>query len=158
MSETRNSILFAYDGSEFAAEAIQEAGRMLAPCTAYVLTVWQPVEAIAMGPVGVAGAEIEKTDDELARGARETAEEGAKLARAAEFDVTTLDKARRQSVWSTIIEVADDHDVGLIVLGSHGRTGISYVLKGSVATAVSQHAKRPVMIVPPEDGDAARAD
>ena len=30
--------------------------------------------------------------------------------------------------------------VGLIVLGSHGRTGISYVLKGSVATAVSQHA------------------
>ena len=84
MSETRNSILFAYDGSEFAAEAIQEAGRMLAPCTAYVLTVWQPVEAIAMGPVGVAGAEIEKTDDELARGARETAEEGAKLARAAE--------------------------------------------------------------------------
>ncbi len=158
MSDSRESILFAYDGSDFAREAIREAGRMLAPCTAYVLTVWEPVEAIAMGPVGVAGAEIEKTDDELARGARETAEEGAELARAAEFEVTTIDEARRQSVWSTIIEVADDHDAGLIVLGSHGRTGISYVLKGSVATAVSQHAKRPVMIVPAANKEAAQGD
>lgn len=158
MSDSRGSILFAYDGSDFAREAIHQAGRMLAPCTAYVLTVWEPVEAIAMGPVGVAGAEIEKTDDELARGARETAEEGAELARAAKFEVTTIDKARRQSVWSTIIEVADDHNAGLIVLGSHGRTGISYVLKGSVATAVSQHAKRPVMIVPAANGEVAQGD
>lgn len=158
MSEPRSSILIAYDGSEFARDAIHQAGLLLAPRTACVLTVWEPVEAIAMGPVGVAGAEIEKTDDELARAAHETAEEGAALAREAGFEVNTIDKARRQSVWSTILEVADDHDAALIVLGSHGRTGISYVLKGSVATAVSQHAKRPVMIVPSANSGVAQGD
>lgn len=155
VSDSRDSILVAYDGSKFAQEAIREAGRVLAPCPAYVLTVWQPVEAIAMGPVGVAGAEIERTDSELSQGARETANEGAELAREAGFDVTALAEAERGSVWATIISAADEHDVGLIVLGSHGRTGIAYVLKGSVATAVSQHAKRPVMIVPAANRDPA---
>ncbi|MBK5110744.1 MAG: universal stress protein [Thermoleophilia bacterium] len=156
MSETRDSVLFAYDGSAFAKEAVQESGRRLAPCSAYVLTVWQPVEAIAMGPMGVVGAEIEKTDSELAQRAQETADEGAELAGAAGFDVTPISEPERGSVWATVISVAEDHDVGLIVLGSHGRTGISYVLKGSVATAVSQHARRPVMIVPAEpDADAS---
>jgi nucleotide-binding universal stress UspA family protein len=50
-------------------------------------------------------------------------------------------------VWSAIADAADEHDAGLIVLGSHGRTGLGLVLKGSVASAVTHHTDRPVLVV-----------
>ena len=34
----------------------------------------------------------------------------------------------------------------VIVLGSHGRSGVGYAVMGSVATAVAHHAKVPVLI------------
>jgi nucleotide-binding universal stress UspA family protein len=43
--------------------------------------------------------------------------------------------------------VADEHGARLIVLGSHGRSGLSGVFVGSVAAAVAQHSPRSVLIV-----------
>lgn len=148
MSQHRDSVLFAYDGSEFAGRAVREAGGLLSPSPALVLTVWQGIESIAFGPVGMNASLVAETDSGIEDGAKRTAAEGAEISRAAGFDAEPIVEAERTAIWSTIIEVADRNDVGLIVLGSHGRTGVDYVLKGSVATAVSQHAKRPVMIVP----------
>jgi nucleotide-binding universal stress UspA family protein len=45
------------------------------------------------------------------------------------------------------VEAADEHDAGIIVMGSHGRTGARLVLLGSVAAAVARHTERPVLIV-----------
>lgn len=45
-----------------------------------------------------------------------------------------------------IIRVAEDSDIDLIVLGSHGRHGISLLL-GSTANAVLHHAKCDVLAV-----------
>jgi len=42
--------------------------------------------------------------------------------------------------------VAEDPSVDLIVVGSHGRTGLQRMLIGSVAEKVMRHATRPVMI------------
>lgn len=50
------------------------------------------------------------------------------------------------STKSEIIEYARDHDVDLIVLGRHGRHGISRLL-GSVANAVLHHAGCDVLAV-----------
>lgn len=47
----------------------------------------------------------------------------------------------------TIIDFADEHQVDLIVIGSHGRTGVSRLLMGSVAEAVVRGAKCPVLTV-----------
>ncbi|MEZ6095379.1 MAG: universal stress protein [Pirellulaceae bacterium] len=47
----------------------------------------------------------------------------------------------------TIVEFARDHVVDLIVLGTHGRTGLSRVLMGSVAEAVVRKADCPVLAV-----------
>ena len=47
-----------------------------------------------------------------------------------------------------IIRYARDKRVGLIVLGTHGRTGVSRVLLGSVAEGVVRLAPCPVLTVP----------
>jgi len=47
----------------------------------------------------------------------------------------------------TIITVANEFDVDLIALASHGRTGLGHVFYGSVAAGVLNRAERPVLIV-----------
>jgi nucleotide-binding universal stress UspA family protein len=47
----------------------------------------------------------------------------------------------------TIVRVAREHEVDLIVLGTHGRTGLQHVLLGSVAEKVVRLAACPVMTV-----------
>jgi universal stress protein A len=50
----------------------------------------------------------------------------------------------------TLIDVANDAD--LLVVGSHGYTGIRRWLLGSVASAVVQHSVCPVVVIRlPED-------
>jgi len=43
-----------------------------------------------------------------------------------------------------ITRLAEEEGVDMIVLGTHGRTGLSRLLMGSVAEAVVRHAKCPV--------------
>lgn len=48
-----------------------------------------------------------------------------------------------------IVRVAKDRNVDLIVLSSHGRTGLGRILFGSTAEAVVRHASCPVLVVKP---------
>jgi nucleotide-binding universal stress UspA family protein len=47
-----------------------------------------------------------------------------------------------------IAKVADERGIDLIVMGTHGRTGLSHLLTGSVAEKVVRHAHCPVLSVP----------
>lgn len=47
-----------------------------------------------------------------------------------------------------VIQAAKDHGAGLIVVGTHGRTGLKRVLMGSVAENVVRNSSIPVVIVP----------
>ena len=47
---------------------------------------------------------------------------------------------------SEIVRVAKEEHPELVVLGTHGRTGLSRILMGSVAEAVVRHAPCPVLI------------
>ena len=150
--EKPGRVLIAYDGSDHAKEAIEEAGRQLAPGReAVVVSVWEPLEGLSF--VGLRGysANIDQAIvDDAEKAARETAEEGAELARRAGFDAAPK-VISGDPVWQMIVQAAEDESAGLIVLGSRGRSGVSYVLLGSVATAVAQHSKRAVLIVHPGD-------
>ena len=44
-----------------------------------------------------------------------------------------------------IVEYAANNDVDLIIMGTHGRTGLRRVLMGSVAESVVRHAECPVL-------------
>jgi nucleotide-binding universal stress UspA family protein len=144
-SPPRGPVVFAYDGSELAKLAIEEAGRQLGPGRdALVLTVWQPfdvgfVPAVALR---VNAAEIGDVRD----AAEQTAAGGASLAKAAGFNARGR-QAEAAPTWKGIVHSAEEHDASLIVLGSHGRTGLAGVLLGSVAEAVAAHSRRSVLIV-----------
>jgi universal stress protein A len=49
--------------------------------------------------------------------------------------------------FSLICHLAEQEKTDLIVMGSHGRTGLSHVLLGSVAEQVVRHASCPVLVV-----------
>jgi nucleotide-binding universal stress UspA family protein len=49
--------------------------------------------------------------------------------------------------WQTIIDTATEIGAGMIVMGTHGRHGVSRALLGSVAEKVVRSAKCPVLTV-----------
>ena len=54
-----------------------------------------------------------------------------------------------------IVRVAKERQVDLIVLSSHGRTGLGRILFGSTAEAVVRHAMCPVLVVKPKPEEVA---
>ncbi|WP_132058832.1 universal stress protein [Halorussus amylolyticus] len=67
------------------------------------------------------------------------------LADAAGRDVVTATAEGKAS--EKIVEYADENDIDLIVMGTHGRTGIRHALLGSVAEKVVRHSSVPVLMV-----------
>ena len=137
-------VIFAYDGSGLAKLAIDEAGRQLPPGReALVVTVWQPFDVGFTPAVNLQINAAEIAD--VKQAAEQTAAQGASLAQAAGFDARSA-ATEATPTWKGIVDVADEHDASLIVLGSHGRTGLAGVLIGSVAEAVAAHSRRSVLI------------
>jgi nucleotide-binding universal stress UspA family protein len=54
---------------------------------------------------------------------------------------------------SEIVRVAKERSADLIVISSHGRTGLGRILFGSTAEAVVRHATCPVLVVKPPQED-----
>lgn len=57
-----------------------------------------------------------------------------------------------------LIEYANNHAIDLIVMGTHGRTGVSRFLMGSVAEAVVRRAPCPVLTLKQPDKERVRSD
>ena len=143
---TAHPVVFAYDGSELAKHAIEEAGRLLGPraSRALVLTVWRPFD-VGFIPVGKLPFDAEQIV-QVRQAAEETAAAGAELAQAAGFQAESL-AIEGAPAWRVIAATADERDACLIVLGSHGRTGLAGALVGSVAGSVAAHSRRSVLVV-----------
>ncbi len=149
MADSR-PLLIAYDGSSYAKEAIADAGRQLQGWRhAVVLTIREPLEQVPF--MSTLGASVDAgtfaaLQESAAKEAAGVAEEGAELAREAGFEA----EARVESgptPWERIVDVAEELDAGLIVIGSRGLTGLKRAVIGSVAAAVAQHSARSVLIV-----------
>lgn len=57
---------------------------------------------------------------------------------------------RQGSPYLQTVQYAREHAVDLIVMGTHGRSGLSHALIGSVAERVVRHAHCPVLTVRPQ--------
>ncbi|MEU8393965.1 universal stress protein [Nonomuraea sp. NPDC048892] len=145
------TILVAYDGSADARAAIEFAAKHLAAEPTLVLTVWEPLLVqLKKYPLAATGAIDPDTEQEAQAQAEQHAKEGAELAIAAGLsDVTYRAVADNESIWKTIVDVADEVDASLVVTGSRGLAGVRSVLLGSVSNHVLHHAHRATLIVPP---------
>ena len=64
-------------------------------------------------------------------------------------DVEVQTRVSYGSVWSELAAIVRDESIDLIVVGTHGRTGISKAVLGSVAEKIFRHAPCPVLTVGP---------
>lgn len=62
----------------------------------------------------------------------------------------TAEAVIAEDVAQAIVDFADEEDVDLIAMATHGRGGLREVVQGSVASAVLRTASRPVMLVRPQ--------
>src|SRR5579862_2421067 len=53
-------------------------------------------------------------------------------------------------IWTPLSEMISRHKIDLIVIGTHGRTGISKAVLGSVAAEIIRSVPRPVLTIGPE--------
>jgi nucleotide-binding universal stress UspA family protein len=71
---------------------------------------------------------------------------GARLDRSVPPDAAHVSReVRGGNPTRQILDAARDHGADLIVMGTHGRTGIAHVVMGSVAERVLRHAPCPVL-------------
>lgn len=127
------NVLLAYDGSEPADAALDLAVAQFAPDCITALYVFDPDDAAV---------------DDPQESARERASEvlpavTARVDGAA--DVETVHAVGDPA--AEIVAYAEDHDVDHVVLGSHGRQGMSRLLLGSVAETVVRGSPVPVTVV-----------
>jgi nucleotide-binding universal stress UspA family protein len=144
-------IVFAYDGSELAEQAIAEAGELLGhDRPVLVVVAWQPFD---VGFVPDDSFHIDaKQAPEVKRAAQDTAAHGADLAKRAGFTDVRSMAIETAPIWQGIVKVAEDQDASVIVIGSHGHhSGLAGVFVGSVASAVSAHSTRTVLITQRRD-------
>jgi len=74
---------------------------------------------------------------------------------AAALDAVSVVEATRRDVSPApaVLRYAEEEEIDLILLGTHGRRGPSRILLGSVAETVVRHADRPVLTVRGADGN-----
>lgn len=64
-------------------------------------------------------------------------------------------RTEQGNVVRTIVQIAETEKYDLLVVGTHGRTGLAHVVMGSVAERVVRHAPCPVLTVRmPKNNDA----
>jgi nucleotide-binding universal stress UspA family protein len=63
---------------------------------------------------------------------------------------------RHGQVWKNLAGIIEENEIQLIVLGTHGRTGLGKLLLGSVAEDILRHAPCPVLTVGPKVSGRAK--
>ena len=134
-----SKILCAVDFSDASEVAMDMAAAMRGQTITLLHTIEMsiPYAADPLPPVYL-GDLKERAEEELEREAKQ-------LRRLAEVPVeAVLREGRAQYEITKLLD--DDPSFDLVVVGSHGRTGIKRALIGSVAEAVVRHARCPVLV------------
>lgn len=141
-------VLFAFDGSDLAGTAIEQAAeRLVKERDALVLCVWQPVD-VGFMPISDRHFDADQAS-EVREAAEETAAYGALLAEGAGFRAIGM-AVESAPTWKGIVDTAEEHHASLIVVGSHRHGGLVGHLHGNVAAAVIAHSTFSVLVVHPQ--------
>jgi nucleotide-binding universal stress UspA family protein len=138
-------VLLATDGSHSSEVALQALIAMARPQETEV----RIVHVIEIWPVHIHTPEWDRERSDARRSMWARGEEivihAARVLEKAGFHVTTA--VREGDPRTGLIDAASDWHADLIMVGSHGRTGLDRLLMGSVSEAVAHHAPCSVQIV-----------
>lgn len=138
------AILIAIDDSDPARAALEQAFNESPDMEFVVLHVINPFTAIFTGDLDDY-SDLDAVMDTAQERADVLLEEAETLAK--EYNVEIETEVAFGKPDRLILEYAELDDIEKVVIGSHGRSGISRVLLGSVAEAVVRRSPVPVTIV-----------
>ena len=134
-------VLVPTDGSTASEGAIEHAIDL---ATQYDATV-HALYVVDVGTYSSLEAGTDMVVDELQAEGTEAVE--AVAAQADDAGVVAETAVETGIVHRSIVDYVDGEDIDLVVMGTHGRTGVGRVLLGSVAENVIRTASAPVMTV-----------
>jgi nucleotide-binding universal stress UspA family protein len=139
-------ILVPTDGSAGADAALAEAIALAEQFDATVHSLYVADTTMVQPDAGY----VDVTES-FERIGRETTDAAVERAEAA--GVTAVGAVEVGTPYRTILGYADDEDTDLIVMGTHGRTGLERYLLGSVTEKIVRTADVPVLTVRAPDED-----
>ncbi len=145
-------ILVPVDFSEPSRKALHYA-KLFAQQFEASLVLIHAVEPLAYPP-DFAVVPLLPPDVEEAR-TRELESQLAELASNVGGGVKTEAVVRSGRAWQEVVEYAKTGKVDLIIVSTHGYTGLKHALLGSVAEKIVRHAPCPVLVVRDEEHDFA---
>lgn len=140
-------ILLAVDGSSFSQTALESVAARPWPAGTQVkvLNVVEPPSLLMGREMGGYDPEFEAVWKALREQAQDIVEKAAARLRAANLNVST--ELIEGHPKSQILDSAKEWKADMIVMGSHGRSGINRFLMGSVSQNVVSHAHCSVEVV-----------
>jgi nucleotide-binding universal stress UspA family protein len=155
MTREARPVLVGYDGSELAKAAVRYAAELFPGRRAVVATVWEPGMAVAaVGPpdafgIGTMPPDLE-TVEAVNRSQREhavsVAAEGTDLARSLGLDAEPHVVPDEVDIADTLLDLARERSAAVVVVGTHGISGVRSRLLGSVTRTLIEHSDRPVLV------------
>lgn len=136
-------ILISVDSSEFSMEAAKRGLELAHQLHAKTALLYVVDSSKSMGSID-AGITPEMATTVLKKEVEETLDQLATM-----YNGNELMKFMPEGLpHDTILKTAETWEADLIVMGTHGRTGLRHLLVGSVAEHIIRESKIPVMVVP----------
>ena len=145
-------VLVPTDGSTASEDAIEHAIDLAAKYGATLHALY----VVDAGTYSSLEAAADVVADELRAEGTEAVE--AIAAQAEDAGVTAETAIETGIVHRSIVDYVDNEDIDLVVMGTHGRTGVGRFLLGSVAEKVIRTADAPVMTVRATDTETDDAE
>ena len=145
-------ILIPLDGSELAECSLEHAKAIAQGCNVAEVIVFRVIEPLSTQTLS---ALAEAGDDHLRKALEENEQDAKGYVLKVKNDLNTQVIASRAvtvegRAADEILSYAEKNNIDLIVMSTHGRSGLSRFFFGSAAEKVSRHSRVPVLLLAPE--------
>ncbi len=147
MTAARKHILVTTDFSEESFAAFEPVARLARDIGARVtlLHTVPEVEARPTGTPFVSPVKIPTVEDQLPLALSDLEKLRPKFGAGVDL---TVDATGGPSVREAILDYAEQHDVDILAMATHGRSGLRRLVMGSIVEEVLRHSQVPVLVIP----------
>ncbi|WP_226040048.1 universal stress protein [Natrinema sp. DC36] len=135
-------VLVAYDGSKPARKAVEHAFTTYPDAEIVLLRVIEAADSSTEAGISIIQEMLREREEKISEEFPD------------EIDAITSDpdvEFRTETVVGRpareIVSFAEEHDIDHVIIGSHGRAGLSRILLGSVAEKIVRRAPMPVTVI-----------